>query len=258
MPVMSGDAMVLELRRKPEMAGVPIVMLTAKADDALRVKLLQAGVQDYLAKPFAVDELLARVGGLLTERRRTSEQLRESEANLREAQRLAGIGSWRWDLSSDTHVWSKEIYRIYGRNPALPPAGYPEVQQYFTPESWASLAVAVEKGIANGAPYEYDAEVVRPDGEHGWITARGEAIRAADGKVVALHGTVQDITARKQAELELRRRNEELERFDRAAVGRELEMIRLKRQVNELARELGREAPFNLSFATDDGKEVQP
>ena len=83
MPKMSGDQMVAELRKHAEMADTPIVMLTAKADDGLRVELLQHGVQDYLQKPFLDDELLARIGGLLAERRRSFEQLRESEAKFR-------------------------------------------------------------------------------------------------------------------------------------------------------------------------------
>jgi len=173
-------------------------------------------------------------------------------AELGEAQRLSGIGNWRWDVVKDVHTWSEEIYRIYGRDPALPPAAYPEVSQYFTPQSWAALAAAVERGIAAGRPYECDAEVLRPDGDHRWITARGEALRDAAGKVIVLCGTVQDITERKLAADELMRRNAELERFDHAAVGREVVMIRLKRQVNALAQELGRAPPYDLAFAADE------
>ena len=58
-----------------------------------------------------------------------------------------------------------------------------------------------------------------------------------------------DISQRKAAEIQLRERNAELERFDRASIDRELQMIVLKRQVNEMARELGREPPYDLSFA---------
>lgn len=119
---------------------------------------------------------------------------------LQEAQRVANIGSWQWDMKNDFHIWSEETYRIYGRDPTLPPAIYPEVQQYFTPESWARLATDVETALVAGQSYECDAEVVRPDGEHRWIIARGAAIRAEDGAVSKLHGTVQDITARKQTE----------------------------------------------------------
>ena len=146
------------------------------------------------------------------QRRKEAEAaLQAREATLREAQRLAGIGNWRWDLRTDRHAWSEEIYRIYGRDPSLPPAVYPEVQAYFTPESWARLAAAVETGLAQGTPYECDAEVVRADGTRRWITARGKATPDAGGTVVELHGTVQDITERKRAEEEIRKLNEGLE-----------------------------------------------
>lgn len=212
MPVMSGDEMVVALRHQHGMDNVPIVMLTAKADDNLRMRMLKEGVQDYLNKPFSTEELLVRVDGLVASRRRTVDELSRSEAALKEAQRLANIGNWMWETRNNTHSWSEEIYHIYGRDPALPPAIYPEVQQYFTPESWARLAAAVEKSMAEGIAYECDAEVVRPDGSHRWITARGDATRDADGNIVNLHGTVQDITVRKQAEEEILHLNADLER----------------------------------------------
>lgn len=88
---------------------------------------------------------------------------------------------------------------------------YPEVKQYFTEESWAQLADAVEQALARGRAYECDAEVLRPDGGRRWITARGEATRDGAGNIVNLHGTVQDITARKMAEEQIRSLNAELE-----------------------------------------------
>jgi PAS domain S-box-containing protein len=69
MPQMSGDQMVASLRQHSEMADVPIVMLTAKADDDLQVKLLKEGVQDYIYKPFSVEELVARVDRLILQRK---------------------------------------------------------------------------------------------------------------------------------------------------------------------------------------------
>jgi signal transduction histidine kinase len=82
MPHLSGDRMVEELRRDPAMNDVPIVMLTAKADDELRVKLLREGVQDYINKPFSTEELLARVGGLVAGRQRTLQELLRLNAEL--------------------------------------------------------------------------------------------------------------------------------------------------------------------------------
>jgi len=131
------------------------------------------------------------------------DRLQQSESILKDAQRLAGIGNWKWDIRTGQHFWSEEIYRLYGRDPALPPAVYPEVQQYFAPESWARLTAAVETALAQGTAYECDVEVMRPDGGSRWIVARGEAVCDAGGTVVELHGTVQDITGRKRAELAL-------------------------------------------------------
>jgi len=80
MPGVRGHRVVRKLRRLPDFADVPIVMLTAKADDELHVRLLRDGVRDYLSKPVSVKELLARVWGLLAERQRTREALEESAA----------------------------------------------------------------------------------------------------------------------------------------------------------------------------------
>lgn len=151
----------------------------------------------------AVTEILA-IGSDITERKRTEATLRENEARLREAHRLALLGDWEWDLRQDRHTWSKEVYEFYGRDPSLPPASYPEVQKYFTPESWANLVVCVERALADGRSYECDVEVVRSDGTRRWIIARGEGVRDAAGALTLLRGTVQDITQRKQAEADLR------------------------------------------------------
>ncbi|MGB0127745.1 MAG: PAS domain S-box protein, partial [Rhodocyclaceae bacterium] len=113
------------------------------------------------------------------------------------------LGHWHWNLQTDEHTWSEEIYRIYGRDPVLPPARFPEVQSYFTPRSWADLTTAVERGLSEGVAYVCDAETAGLHGPPRWITARGEALRDAQGKVIALRGTVQDITERKRAELAL-------------------------------------------------------
>jgi PAS domain S-box-containing protein len=130
----------------------------------------------------------------------------EAQANaaaLREAQELAGIGNWRWDVEYGIHTWSEEMNRLYGRNPVAPAVPYPRIQNYYTPESWARLNAATETALATGASYELDAELVRPDGEHRWVVIRGADKRDETGKVTELHGTMQDITSRKLAELAL-------------------------------------------------------
>ncbi|UBF30577.1 response regulator (plasmid) [Kovacikia minuta CCNUW1] len=69
MPYLSGDQFVEQVRTHSELETIPVVMLTAKVDDELRVQLLRQGAQDYLMKPFSVEELRARVGNLITVKR---------------------------------------------------------------------------------------------------------------------------------------------------------------------------------------------
>jgi signal transduction histidine kinase len=69
MPYLSGEEFVQQLRLHPELDSTPVVMLTAKADDELRIQLLRQGAQDYLMKPFSVEELRARVGNLVAIKR---------------------------------------------------------------------------------------------------------------------------------------------------------------------------------------------
>ncbi|MBC7541857.1 MAG: response regulator [Candidatus Sericytochromatia bacterium] len=69
MPAMSGAQLTRQVRRHPELAAVPIIVLTAKADDTLRLELLAEGAQDYLLKPFAADEVRLRVGNLVSMKR---------------------------------------------------------------------------------------------------------------------------------------------------------------------------------------------
>ena len=78
---------------------------------------------------------------------------RDAEEVLKNAKRLAAFGNWEWDIRTGRHFWSEEIYRIYGRDPALPPAAYPEVGRYFTPESWERLSTAIETALSEGRIY---------------------------------------------------------------------------------------------------------
>ncbi len=133
------------------------------------------------------------------------EILHRREVELREAQRLAQVGSWWWDPNADSVTWSAGLSHIAWRDPMLPPPTYKEHLAFFTPQSSARLDAAVKKAIETGASFELDLEMVRTDGAVRSVTARGEVERDADGQVVLVRGTVEDITEHKQAEDALQR-----------------------------------------------------
>ena len=136
----------------------------------------------------------------ITERRHAEDAVRRKEMELRESQRLAGVGSWRWDPDTDTVEWSEELYHISGRYPRLGAVSYKDHGTLYSPESWMQLQRAVEEALRTGASYELDLEMIRADRTRIWVTARGEVQRDSTGRIVGLRGTVQDIHERKQRE----------------------------------------------------------
>jgi PAS domain S-box-containing protein len=185
-------------------------------------------LEDTGRASFDVQGKMLRMTGLvadITERKRGEDLLRQKEADLSEAQRLAQVGSWQWDSERDTVMWSKELYRIAGLDPALPPPSFKEHPRLYTADSWEWLHRSVQEALRTGAAYELDLEMVRPDGSTRWIRARGEKCRDATGGNIRLRGTAQDITERKWAEESLgnvSRRLIETQEQERGRIAREL------------------------------------
>ncbi|MGA2881935.1 MAG: PAS domain S-box protein [Bryobacteraceae bacterium] len=146
----------------------------------------------------------------ITARRRTEEALRERDRELEEAQAIANVGSWKWDPKTDTVTWSPELHRIFGHDPRLPAPSFADHPAIISPNAMPELAVLVKRALDTGQPYDFDMEILRPDGAVRWVVVRGLADRDALGQVIGLHGTVQDITERKERAEELRRLNENL------------------------------------------------
>jgi PAS domain S-box-containing protein len=146
-------------------------------------------------RPFAICAIWTDI----TERIRTETALRQNEADLRAAEHIAHIGSWTWNLLDDSMRWSEELNRIFGREPEWHPAHPLQVHdQPFTPESTEEIRKALRTIRHDGRPYETELELRRPDGTTRWIAARGDAVRDANGRIVAIAGTAQDITNLKE------------------------------------------------------------
>ncbi|MBL0312754.1 MAG: GAF domain-containing protein [Holophagaceae bacterium] len=143
--------------------------------------------------------------GLLAERKQAEEALLQSEAELKAAQRIARVGSWRLDNATNHVFWTEELYRMLGLDPGQPPPNYTEHQRLFTTESWDRLSAALARTQGTGAPYELELEMVRPGQSNGWMLAFGEPVRDASGAIVGLRGAAQDITYRKTAEARIQR-----------------------------------------------------
>ncbi|WP_178381689.1 PAS domain S-box protein [[Phormidium ambiguum] IAM M-71] len=136
----------------------------------------------------------------ITVRKQAEEALRESEAKLAAAQRVARIGNWELDIVTKKIVGSAELFRIFGFSDDRKEYDYQELFQICFPEDQERLKQAITNGIYQGQSFEIDFKAVRKDGLVTYNQARGEAVFNSQGQVIRLFGTVQDITERKQLE----------------------------------------------------------
>ncbi|MDR5900361.1 PAS domain-containing protein [Halomonas vilamensis] len=148
-------------------------------------------------------------------RKRAELSLAEREYELLEAQHLAHIGSWQFDLPEEHRVWSNEIYRLLGYEPGEIIPSAEEITAHLHPEDRARVEASMVHALKTGA-HDINYRIVRPSGEVRYVheLARGE--RDSQGALLRLSGTVQDITERVEAEKALR---ESQERFTFAVEG---------------------------------------
>jgi len=126
---------------------------------------------------------------------------RRALERLHEAQRIGQIGDWEFDLPDGAIRWSPQVYEITGRDPALgPPATYDEMLSGYEPDSVERLRRNVERALETGEAQSYDLGLRRPDGVRVHAQARAVPRKDAQGRIFALTGTIQDVTALDRAE----------------------------------------------------------
>jgi PAS domain S-box-containing protein len=130
--------------------------------------------------------------------------LRESEAQLTEAQRIAHIGSWHLDIVNDVLVWSDEIYRIFEIDPEKFGASYEAFLDAIHPDDREAVNLAYTNSLRTRTPYTIDHRLQFADGRIKYVHEQCETFYDTDGKPVRSVGVVQDITERKRAEEALR------------------------------------------------------
>jgi len=127
-------------------------------------------------------------------------ELQTKETRLAEAQRIAHLGSWEFDISTKEMSWSDESFRIFGLDPSQGVPTFSEHERQIHPDDFVFWQTTIEQAMESGETYQFDFRILRPDGSVRYVYIKGQAILDAAGKVIKLFGTVQDITERKLAE----------------------------------------------------------
>ncbi|MBF0481246.1 MAG: PAS domain S-box protein [Desulfovibrionaceae bacterium] len=183
----------------------PVSVILAPANRALRNNLALLALAALMA--FAVARLLGRalVARRFEALKESQDRLRASEQRLLDAQRVALVGDWEIVPATGRITWSGEVCRIAGREPGALPDSLPETLSLFHPQDGPLHDLAVREALALAKPYSLELRVLRPDGHAVHVRVRGHAEQGANGEVVRLYGTIQDISERKLAEEALRR-----------------------------------------------------
>jgi PAS domain S-box-containing protein len=139
----------------------------------------------------------------VTEQMLRDEALRDSEQLLREAEQVANIGSWSWDLRTNAVRWSEGLYRIFGIDADAQPMTYASVRERLLPEHRTVMDDAFRQSLQTAEPFMFEGRFVRADGTIRWAQGRGHPVQGRKG-IERMFGTVQDVTERKNIEDELR------------------------------------------------------
>src|SRR4029450_3598393 len=157
----------------------------------------QVQVPQALFAVLAVSLLV--VGATVAESEAGSAEVLRMASGLREAQALAHVGSWEWDIKGDVVTWSDELYRIYGLDPANGAVDYAGYLERIHPEDRLFVDSAVKRAYDERRPYAFEHRIVRPDGSVRTVSGRGRVI-VEGGEAVKMLGTSQDVTEQRQAE----------------------------------------------------------
>jgi two-component system, sensor histidine kinase and response regulator len=187
------------------LVGLTIVYLSmllrsARDDARLNAQLLQDQAMELELQTAELEQQTQEAQTLSEELEEAHEALKlKSQSQLAEAQSLARLGSWEWDIAANSITWSDEMYRLYGLEPSDGPIDYARYQSLMHPDDRASTDEAVRHSLATGIPFTYDHRVVREDGQERIFSARGKVIQDGAGRAIGMIGTGQDVTETRRA-----------------------------------------------------------
>jgi diguanylate cyclase (GGDEF)-like protein/PAS domain S-box-containing protein len=156
--------------------------------------------------------------------KQVEDALRASQARLAEAQRVARLGNWVWDIPSGIVWWSDEIYRIFGLRRQETDPTYDTFLGCVHPEDRQAVIDSVEAAVHQGRPYRIDHRVIRPDGSIVYVHEKGEITRE-NGRAVRMMGTVQDVSEHRRIEDDLQQQAQILGQIRDSIVSTDLDGV---------------------------------
>ncbi|MDH4127519.1 MAG: EAL domain-containing protein [Spirochaetota bacterium] len=177
-----------------------IILLTGMSDEQIAINALREGADDYLKKEELSAHVLERSIRHVIEHKRARDELIKSQKSLAEAQLIAHIGNWDWNIETNELYWSDEIYRIFGLTPQEFGATYDAFLNTIHPDDRNLVTNSVNAAINNKIPYSIEHRIVLPNKIERVVHEMGRVYFNDKDKPIRMLGVVQDITERYEAE----------------------------------------------------------
>ena len=154
--------------------------------------------------PATEDNLLQTKTDLDSRVRERTAALADANIHMQEAQRLANLGSWSWDIVNNKISWSEQLFDIYGVSPNRFRGTIEEFLSFIHPDDRAHVQDSITSALNTGNDFVHEERIFRPDGGIRYLQSVGEVIRDESGDAMRMLGVCLDVTERKQAESALR------------------------------------------------------
>ena len=154
----------------------------------------------FLHEEIQLATIIAAEVAFAVERTRGAEQVRRSEVRLRFALDAASMGTWDWDLITNTVEWSDNLARMHGLPENTFDGTFASYEREIHPDDRQKVFASVERALAQGVPHEVEYRIVAPDGTVRWVEGKGR-VEIENGRPVRMTGVCMMVTRRKEAEL---------------------------------------------------------
>lgn len=149
----------------------------------------------------------------ITKRIKTYHKLIKSEEYLKEAQEIANIGNWNWDMFKNEISWSDQLYQVFGRNPQTFEATYEGLMKVIYDDDRANFGMHIEHCLTKDEPLDIVHRIILPDRSIRYVRQKGKAYFDDDGTPMRMAGTIQDVTDLEKSRLQNLKQFNELQNF---------------------------------------------
>lgn len=149
----------------------------------------------------------------ITQRHETLEELQKSEEFLKEAQDIANVGHWNWDMTKDEIQWSDQLFKVFGLDPETFEANYEGLMNIVHPEDQQTFGNSIENCLTNQEPHDIMHRIILQDGSIRHVHQKGKAYYEDGDTPARMAGTIQDVTELENGRLQIMRQYNELQNF---------------------------------------------